>query len=128
MILTGILVLLALIHLYWLFGERGLEQALPTDAKGKRLLNPSKSMTAFVAFVLFGFAWISYMLDSPHKGWIESAGWALAILFFLRVIGDFNILGVFKKVKTTEFAKYDTWVYIPLCFMISLGFVLKLVN
>ncbi|HHD79005.1 MAG TPA: DUF3995 domain-containing protein [Epsilonproteobacteria bacterium] len=126
MILTVILVLLALMHLYWLFGEIGMEQALPTDDQGKRLLNPSKLMTLSVAFVLFGFAWISYMLDTPHKVWIDSAGWVLAIMFFLRAIGDFKILGVFKKVKTTEFAKYDTWVYVPLCFMIALGFVLKL--
>jgi len=126
MILTIILMLLALIHLYWLFGEIGLEQALPADAEGKRLLNPSKIMTIAVAFVLFGFAWISYMLDTPHKAWIDIAGWVLAILFFLRVIGDFKIVGLFKKIKSTEFAKYDTWLYIPLCFMISLGFVIKL--
>jgi len=126
MILTSVLILLALIHLYWLFGEMGLEQALPADAEGKRLLNPSKLMTLTVAFVLFGFAWISYMLDTPHKASIDIVGWVLAVLFFLRAIGDFKMVGLFKKIKSTEFAKYDTWLYVPLCFLIAFGFAIKL--
>ena len=126
MILTSVLILLALIHIYWLFGELGLEQALPSNKMGERLLNPSKFATVVVALVLFGFAWVSYRLDMvDHSLWVDRAGWGLAILFFLRAIGDFNIVGLFKKIKQTEFAKYDTWVYIPLCLIISLGFVLK---
>ena len=128
MILTGVLILLALIHLYWLFGEIGLEQALPTDIEGKRLLNHSKLMTVAVAFVLFGFAWISYMLDTPHEVWIDIVGLVLAVLFFVRAIGDFEMIGLFKKIKGTEFVKYDTWLYVPLCFLITFGFLLKIVG
>ena len=128
MVLTSVLILLALIHIYWLFGELGLEQALPSNKMGERLLNPSKFATVVVALVLFGFAWVSYRLDMvDHSLWVDRAGWGLAILFFLRAIGDFNIVGLFKKIKQTEFAKYDTWVYIPLCLIISLGFVLKVI-
>jgi len=127
MILTSILVLLALIHLYWVFGDRGIEQALPTDAKGKRLLNPSKFMTLIMAFILFAFAWISFALDTTHAPWIETVAWVLDVMFFLRAIGDFYVVGLFKKIKNTEFAKYDTLLYIPLCFLISLLFVLKLI-
>ena len=128
MILTTILILLALIHLYWLFGEFGLDQALPTNEKGERLLNPSKFATVVVALILFAFAWVSYSLDiDSHASWVDTLGWVLALLFFLRAIGDFNMVGIFKKIKQTEFAKYDSLIYIPLCFMISLGFVLKLV-
>ena len=128
MILTTIQILLALIHLYWIFGEFGLDQALPSNEKGERMLNPSKFMTLVVAFILFGFAWISYSLDiDSHASWVDTMGWVLALLFFLRAIGDFNMVGIFKKIKQTEFAKYDSLIYIPLCFMISLGFVLKLV-
>ena len=122
MILTLVLLLLALIHLYWLFGETGINQAIPTNEQGDRLLNPGKFMTFVVALVLFGFAWVSYILDvKPHSEWIETIGWVLALLFCLRAIGDFKIVGIFKKIKNTEFAKYDTRLYIPLCFLISLG-------
>ena len=128
MILTTVLILLALIHLYWLFGEFGIDQALPSNEKGERLLNPSKLMTLVVALILFGFAWVSYRLDiNPHASWIDTMGWVLALLFFLRGIGDFKMVGLFKKTRNTEFTKYDNLVYIPLCFLISIGFVLKIV-
>ncbi len=127
MILTTILILSALIHIYWIFGEFGLSQALPTNEKGERLLNPSKFMTVIVAFILFGFAWVSYRLDiNSHASWIDTIGWVLALLFFLRAIGDFNMVGLFKKIKHTEFAKYDNLIYIPLFFIISFLFILKL--
>ena len=127
MILTNTLLIISFIHFYWIFGEIGITQALPSDEKGEKLLNPSKLMTLMMALVLFGFAWVSYRLDiEPHSLWIENVGWGLAILFFLRSIGDFKIVGIFKKIKQTEFAKYDNWVYIPLCLMISFLFVLKL--
>ena len=128
MILTAILLLLALIHLYWIFGAFGIDQALPSNEKGERLLNPGKSMTAVVAFVLFGFAWVSYRLDiDSHASWVDTIAWVLALLFFLRAIGDFKMVGLFKKIRHTKFAKYDNLVYIPLCFLISIGFVLKIV-
>jgi len=125
--LTIILFILALIHLYWLFGEVGMNQALPTNEQGERLLNPGKFLTLVVVFVLLGFAWVSYMLDMPHGLWVELMGWGLAILFFLRAVGDFKIVGLFKKIKSTEFSRYDTWLYVPLCFFISLSFVMKVI-
>ena len=125
MILTYIMISLALIHLYWAFGGKfGLDKALPTDAEGNRPLNPSKSMTFVVGFILLGFSYVAYKLyigdESPI---IVYAGYGLSILFFLRIIGDFNLVGLFKKVKSTEFSKYDTWVYIPLFLFISINFL-----
>ena len=128
MILTSTLILISLIHLYWLFGEVGMNQALPTNEQGERLLNPGKFLTLVVVFILTGFAWVSYMLDMPHELWIELTGWGLAILFFLRAVGDFKIGGLFKKIKNTQFAKHDTWLYVPLCFLISVGFVMKVLT
>ena len=127
MILTTVLLLLALIHLYWVFGTFGIDQALPSNEQGERLLNPGKLMTAIMAFILFGFAWVSYRLDiASHASWVDTIAWALALLFFIRAIGDFNMVGVFKKINATEFAKYDTWLYVPLCFLISFLLVMKL--
>ena len=128
MALTSILIFLALIHIYWLFGEFGIEQTLPTNKNGDKLLNPSKFIIMVIAFILFAFAWVSYRLDvESHALWIDTMGWVLALLFFLRGIGDFRIVGIFKKVKYTEFAKFDNWIYIPLCFMLSFGFIWKVI-
>jgi hypothetical protein len=125
MILTMILMVLALVHFYWaLGGKYGLDVALPTDVHGKRLLNPSTFMTYVVGFILLGFAYVAYKLYVGDKSaMIVYAGYGLSILFFLRTVGDFNLVGLFKKVKSTEFAKYDTWVYIPLCLFISINFL-----
>ena len=129
MILTYIMILLALIHFYWAVGGKfGLDYALPTDAKGNRLLNPSTFTTYVVGFILLGFAYVAYRLYIGDESTvIVYAGYGLSPLFFLRSVGDFNLVGLFKKVKNTAFAKYDTWVYVPLCLFISINF-LFLVN
>jgi hypothetical protein len=109
-------------------GEYGLDKALPTDVEGERLLNPSTFMTYMVGIILLGFSYVAFKLYINEASlWEIRAGWTLALLFFLRSIGDFNMLGLFKKVKNTEFSKYDTWVYVPLCFMISFLFIIELV-
>ena len=125
MILTYILILSALIHFYWAVGGKfGLDYALPTDPKGNRLLNPSTFMTYVVGFILLGFAYVAYRLYVGDESTvIVYAGYGLSLLFFLRTVGDFNHVGLFKKVKNTEFSKYDTWVYVPLFFGISLMFI-----
>jgi hypothetical protein len=117
--------LLALIHFYWAVGGKfGLDYALPTDAKGNRLLNPSTFMTYVVGFILVGFAYVAYKLYVGDKSTIiVYSGYGLSLLFFLRTVGDFNVVGLFKKVKSTLFAKYDRWIYIPLCLFISVNFL-----
>jgi len=45
----------------------------------------------------------------------------ISIIFIARTIGDFNIVGLFKKQKTGEFAQMDSKVYVPLCLFISLS-------
>ncbi|MBA1420051.1 MAG: DUF3995 domain-containing protein [Epsilonproteobacteria bacterium] len=120
MILTYIMISLALIHFYWaLDGKFGLDKALPTDTKGNRLLNPSKFMTCLVGFVLLGFSYVAYKLYKGDESSVMLyAGYGLSILFFLRTVKDINLVGLFKKVKNTEFSKYDTWIYIPLCLFV----------
>ena len=126
---TLILFIIALIHFYWaLGGEYGLDKALPTNSQGDRLLNPSRFMTYIMGFILLGFTYVGYKLYLNETSlWIVRAGWGLAILFFLRAVGDFNVVGIFKKVRDTEFAKYDTWVYVPLCVLISFNFLVLLI-
>jgi len=125
MILTYIMILFALIHFYWAVGGKfRLDYALPTDEKGNRLLNPSTFMTYVVSFTLLSFAYVAYRLYIGDESTvIVYVGYGLSLLFFLRTVGDFNLVGLFKKVKNTEFAKYDTWVYVPLCLFISINFL-----
>jgi hypothetical protein len=50
--------------------------------------------------------------------WIISA---IALLMFARAIGDSNLVGFFKEVKGSKFARLDTWAYSPLCVVLGAG-------
>jgi len=130
MLLVIILSILGLVHVYWaLGGVWGTDKALPTDNKGNKLLNPPQPLSALVGLVMFGFAYIAYELwQGNDDNIIVYAGWGIATIFLLRVVGDFHMVGLFKKIKDTPFAKYDTWFYIPLCLYIGLSFVMMILE
>jgi len=53
--------------------------------------------------------------------------WFIPIIFILRAVGDFNYVGIFKKIKNTEFARADSKIFIPLCLIIGIcGITIKL--
>lgn len=123
---SSIFFILAAIHFYWVIGGTwGFDQALPTNEKGERLLNPRKIDSAIVGiglslfglFFLLKTNWFSFTLPT----WIMKYGaYAVAVIFILRAIGDFKYVGLFKKIKDTEFAKMDNKVYVPLCLVLGL--------
>ncbi|TKI67695.1 DUF3995 domain-containing protein [Lysinibacillus mangiferihumi] len=49
-----------------------------------------------------------------------------AVIFLIRAIGDFKYVGFFKKIKHSQFARNDTWLYSPLCLFISLVYLFVL--
>lgn len=113
-ILIIIFIVISLIHFYWVFGGlKGLNKALPTDEKGKRVLNPGKIETFIVGLGLLFFA----LYYSTEIGILEIelpklidgySGWIISSIFILRAIGEFKYVGFFKKIKNTEFGKFDT--------------------
>ena len=120
-----LLISMGTVHVYWAFGGViGLDKALPTQ-DGKRLLDPGKLLTFLVALFLFGFASVAYLLnfsENFYESYVTNMGWGLAIIFLLRAIGDFNMVGIFKTIKETEFAKHDTKYFVPLCLFLGSAF------
>lgn len=119
--------LVGLLHFYWaLGGMKGIDIGIPTY-ENKRLINPGKLATVVVGFVVFGFAFIAYMLYfydlsmSLYKNYFVIGGWIVSVIFSLRGIGEFNAVGLFKKIKSSEFAYYDTRFYTP--FALAMGLV-----
>lgn len=45
----------------------------------------------------------------------------LAVVLFLRAIGDFRLVGFFKQIRDTRFARLDTILYSPLCLVMAIG-------
>jgi len=120
--------LIGLLHFYWgLGGVVGLDKPLPTE-DGKPLINPGKIMTLTVGAALIGFASIAYLLhfydlhSTSYRNYVLATGWVLSGIFTLRGIGEFNAVGLFKKIKSSEFAHYDTRFYTPFSLFIGMVF------
>ena len=121
-LIIGIYVLISSFHFYWGFGGRlGIESVIPTK-EGIPMLNPSKSLTILVGFLVLGFAWVFYFLyfDDYISSFVPYMAWGISGLFILRAIGEFNAVGFFKKIKNTVFAKADTLFFSPLCLFTGL--------
>ena len=124
---------IALIHFYWLFGEKWIDKALPADENGKIVLNPGKFETVIVTFglLLFAFYYLLKMelfeMEIP-KLIAEYSGWIISLIFIVRAIGDFKYVGFFKRIKKTEFAKLDTRYFTFISLIIGLiGIIIELI-
>ena len=121
LILFLIFIVLGGFHFYWLGGGIwGLEKVIPTKDSKEAPLNIPKFATLIVALVLtaFGMAYLvkSEFISIQFPDWISNyIYWFIPIIFIMRAIGEFNYVGFFKKVKSTEFAKADSILFSPLC-------------
>lgn len=121
----------ALIHFYWAIGGQwGFESVLPTNEQGQQMLTPKTLDSIIVGSGLTLFAtfyWLTFIsVNRKLSFWVRIIGlWTIPLIFGLRALGDFKYIGFFKQIKSTEFAKSDTWFFSPLCLIIAiLGFVL----
>lgn len=129
-LLAVIFAVISLFHFYWAAGGAfGIGVAVPTvnvpNRGGMRTFEPSAIGTILVAFAfLLGIAVILGQLRLlgdivPHWMFRWGTG-AIALIFFLRAIGEFRLAGFFKKVSDTPFAYWDTWLFSPLCLIIAI--------
>lgn len=126
-----ILFLFSLLHVYWACrGTWGTSAVIP-ERNGKRTFSPHSGLTlviagllAFAAIILLMRA--SYISFSFNAVLLQAGAWICAVVFALRVIGDFKYVGLFKRITNTRFAKMDTWLYVPLCTFLSFAFLLSI--
>ncbi|ALA40506.1 hypothetical protein ABE82_02715 [Paenibacillus peoriae] len=120
----GILWVLSGMHLYWVFGgQKGAKAAIPSTGTAL-LFEPSKIGTSIVAILLALAAWFVLELGGVTQFLFFSSfhsygAGLLSCIFILRSIGDFKWVGFFKRKKGTVFAKWDTALYSPLCFLLG---------
>lgn len=117
---------LAAWHFYWAAGgKRGKRAAIP-EVGGAPTFAPSPPATAAVGVVLAFCAG----LVAARAGLIALAApghllaWlcdALALALLARAIGDFRLVGFFKRVRGSRFARLDSIVYSPLCLALAAG-------
>lgn len=125
-LLIAVFLCLALLHLYWMLGGRmGVLAAIP-EIDGRPAFLPSVTATFVVALGLMLCALLLaatsglVSLPVPHSvlTWLTRA---LALVLLLRAIGDFRLVGFFKRIRGSRFARLDTALYSPLCLALSAG-------
>ncbi|MDE2404773.1 MAG: DUF3995 domain-containing protein [Sphingomonadales bacterium] len=123
---------LAALHLYWALGGRaGLAMALPADGE-RPAFTPGRAITFAVTIALLAcgslLLGVSGLLALPVPASAQRTPCILlAGVLALRAIGDRKWLGFTKRRKGSRFARWDTWVYSPLCCVLALGIVVLLV-
>ncbi|AIM38037.1 DUF3995 domain-containing protein [Sphingobacterium sp. SG20118] len=117
---------LALLHLYWVFnGQVGIAASVPTKLSGMRVFTPSRLGTFIVAVGLIVFALTNMAFDGIIKvpvpfNYILYVMWGISVIFLLRFIGDFKYFGITKRFRKSIFARRDTYIYNPICLVLSI--------
>ncbi|MFA8305271.1 DUF3995 domain-containing protein [Paenibacillus alvei] len=125
------LFVISLLHVYWAFHGTWGKGAVIPERDGKQVFSPHSGMTLLIA-ALLAFAGVillvraSFLPSFIDSSIIQWGAWVCACIFALRVIGEFNYVGLFKKNRSTTFSKMDTCLYIPLCAFLSFAFILSI--
>ena len=138
---AAVFVFLGLVHVYWASGGRaGLAFAIPQipvpagwrnegEPDTVNAFDPPVVATLAVALLLvatglavavqagtFGIA-----TESPV---LQGILLLVSLVLVARAIGDFRMVGFFKRNRNGAFATMDSWVYSPLCVLLAAGVVL----
>lgn len=113
-VLSGV----AVLHVYWaLGGRRGLAAAIPELPGGAAAFTPPRWLTLLVAAALLGTAALvaSAAGGLPALPLARELSLVAAAVFALRMLGDFRLFGLFRRVRHGAFARWDAALYTPLC-------------
>ena len=117
---------IALVHVYWALGGRVAKSAALPEVDGLPAFTPRGPLTLLVAAALL----LAALLVAATGGVVEVAlprsgarvlTLGLALVFVARSIGDFRLVGFFKRVKGSRFATLDSLIYAPLCLLLGLA-------
>ena len=124
--LAVIFATLSFFHFYWAAGGRlGTEVTIPQIA-GKSVFTPSKMSTTLVAIALLVamttvLGQIGFLGERIPQWVFRWATFGLGAIFLLRSIGEFKLVGFFKKSSDSAFAVWDTFLFSPLCLLIAIA-------
>jgi hypothetical protein len=117
---------LASIHVYWALGGRTGSRAAVPELHNRPAFVPSSAATFGVAIGLVGCAVLvaasaGLIASTTPASWVTWLAFALALVLLARAVGDFRLVGFFKRVHGTRFARLDSAVYAPLCLCLALS-------
>ena len=113
---------LAVVHVYWAFGGRKGRAAAVPEVGDRAVFSPSKAATLVVALLLAASAVILIGCIREWASPLFEIGCAgIAVVLLARSIGDRRYVGLLKRVRDTDFARRDTWLYSPLCLALAIA-------
>src|SRR5260221_7744116 len=117
---------LGLMHVYWALGGRMGKSAAVPEVNGQQTFIPSRAGTMAVAAALFFAATVVAIAGGlfeagGFKGIFRILAVGLSATFIARAVGDFRLVGFFKRVRGTDFARLDTAIFAPLCLLLGLA-------
>lgn len=133
---AAVFLLLAALHANWALGSTlGSGAAVPerpvqVGGEGTVVLvkafTPSRGATIAVACALAAVALLVALrigiLGIALPYWpLRAAIGVVALIMLARAVGDFELVGFFKTVRASRFARMDTLLYSPLCVALGLG-------
>lgn len=133
-IVVGILAAIGALHIYWAVGgSSGMGSAgsaVVPEVGGRSAFTPGPAWTLVVAALLeIAAALVALQgkliaIDGLPSALIRVGALGVAVVLAARGVGDFRLVGLFKRVRGTRFARLDSRVYTPLCFALAAGIVL----
>ena len=129
MSLASVLCFLSIVHLYWTVRGAGIGAAVPTQTNGTPVFRPGRASAFLVAAALLLAAAIvlarAGVISVGFPGAVIHIGiWGVAVAFVARTVGEFRYVGLFKRVRGTPFARWDSMLFTPLCAGMSIAAVL----
>ena len=125
---SAILLFAAGFHLYWgLGGHIGVGVSLPQREDGSTAVKATAFGATIVGLILaLVLLLVLGLVGGIHlpvpQEWLKAAVLFWAVVFSARALSWSRYVGLFKKVRTTRFASYDTLLFSPLCLVLGMGF------
>lgn len=113
---------IALLHVGWAFrraSEEGLpSNVIPAGEDGAPIFAPGRAVTLMVAVGLASAGAAALVASGAvdfggGRGVARLVAGGAALVFLGRTVGDFRYVGVFKRVRDTRYARWDTRLYTP---------------
>jgi hypothetical protein len=123
---VAVLAALGLVHLYWALGGQGGATAAVPEVGGRAAFKPSRAGTFLVAIALLASAILvaiaGRLVPALHgASFARPLTFLIGAVFMARSVGDFRLVGFFKRASASRFARLDTLVYTPLCLLLGMA-------
>lgn len=133
-VVVGTLAAIGALHIYWALGGTartvGMGNAVVPEVGGRPAFAPGPVLTLAVAALLeIAAALVAlqgklFVIGGLPSTLIRVGALGVAVVLAARGVGDFRLVGLFKRVRGTRFARLDSRVYTPLCLALAAGIVL----